>query len=719
MAEKTLALTMIVKNEGPRMVRLLESVKGLIDELVLSDTGSTDNTIEVTRAKCTELGIGFILDETPFKNFGFNRTRSLEVAVERSKCDYLLLLDADMKLVWNPKLPKKELLSTNIDMMSIMQRGCGMEYYNVRIMKRTLKNLRCVGVTHEHYAADGENTMTNIPADALFIDDIGDGGAKADKFPRDYRLLKQGLKDEPKNVRYMFYLAETCRHQGKFEEAIIYYKKRFKAGGWDEELYCSLYGIMRAYISLNNADKVDAYAMRAFAFRPSRIEAIYAACKWHRERGENIKAYGFYQLGHRVARPQGDVLFVEMAPYSWGWDYEFAILAYYVEKPNLQYFKQPLGNSRCLRQIIASLGTMSNRDKLIPGFAFDNMIDNVKHYVELLPSSFPRTDMQPNQIPTFTSSTPGVVRLVDRGVVRHARQVDYKINKTTGCYLLRPDGCVGSTCSIQLEPDQPWKQLMLDGSGINLRAGTLIKGIEDIRLFNMAPTLAPMSSLMSDDEITTRIPENVEEGEYTRVYGLGTTVEYSGDGKSQMVLLEINLDRMVAFPIRRIPRVFDCEKNHAPICGTNFVVHSWGPRLKVYDLLKSSGGDKIEWSHDFGEDVVPGWFRNMRGSSAGIAWPSTGTPREYWFMCHTAVFETPRRYLHNVVRLDAATLRPVGFTIPFSFDDYKIEFVGGMAFDDNDKTLVVGYSVFDECSREIRIPVGWLNQSMMITMQPI
>lgn len=720
----TVCLAMIVKNEGPRMPRLLDTLTDLIDEVVISDTGSTDDTIEATRAKCKEMGWRCIVDQTPFKDFGFNRSRSIDVAVKKSKCDFILFLDADMKIAKGPLFSKRRLLDNNIDVLSFMQKGCGLEYYNMRMMRRTLKNLRCVGVTHEHYAHDGEGaTTSNVPAEIIFIDDIGDGGAKADKFERDYRLLTQGLVEEPTNVRYMFYLAETCRHNGKPKESIKMYKKRVKAGGWDEEIYRSLYGISMCYVALDMGDKADMYAMRAFLFRPSRVESIYMICKWHRERGENFKAYSFYQLGSRVARPKGDVLFVETTPYEWGWDYEFAILAYYVERESanrqLTNLKNPLGSMTCLRKIISSLGSAANRGSVLPGWAYDSMTDNVKHYIDLLPSSFPRTDMLPNIVPTMVSSTPGVLSLkgkeVGPGLFRHARQVDYKIVKENGSYVMRPDGCVGSSCSIQAGEGAAWRELRIDNTGITMFHNTLIKGVEDIRFFNLAPSTAPLSSNMCDDAMTTRIPEDSAEADYTRVYGLGTSVELSGDGKSQMILLEVDINRSVAFPIRRMPRVFDCEKNHAPICGTDLCVHTWGPRLKIYDMVKSTP-DKIEWVHDYREAEVPGWFCKLRGSSTGIAWPSVGSPREYWFVCHTVFFETPRRYVHNVVRLDARTFRPVGFTVPFSFDDYKIEFVAGIAFDDNDRTLVVGYSVFDSSSREIRIPVPWLIQNTMITV---
>ena len=45
-----LSLSMIVKDEGHTLAACLESVVGLVDEIVIADTGSTDNTVAIARA---------------------------------------------------------------------------------------------------------------------------------------------------------------------------------------------------------------------------------------------------------------------------------------------------------------------------------------------------------------------------------------------------------------------------------------------------------------------------------------------------------------------------------------------------------------------------------------------------------------------------------------------------------------------------------------------
>ena len=43
----TISLCMIVKNEQRVLARCLESLKGLLDEIIIVDTGSTDRTREI------------------------------------------------------------------------------------------------------------------------------------------------------------------------------------------------------------------------------------------------------------------------------------------------------------------------------------------------------------------------------------------------------------------------------------------------------------------------------------------------------------------------------------------------------------------------------------------------------------------------------------------------------------------------------------------------
>ena len=106
-------------------------------------------------------------------------------------------------------------------------------YQNLRILRNNgLYSYK--GVTHEYVNTPQNSRSFLLSKSMFFINDIGDGGCKQNKFERDVKLLTDGISKEPKNDRYHFYLANSYSDLGKFNEAIDMYKKRIEFGGWQE-----------------------------------------------------------------------------------------------------------------------------------------------------------------------------------------------------------------------------------------------------------------------------------------------------------------------------------------------------------------------------------------------------------------------------------------------------------------------------------------------------
>ncbi|HQH66818.1 MAG TPA: glycosyltransferase family 2 protein, partial [Candidatus Hydrogenedentes bacterium] len=81
-----LSIVMIVKNEAGRLGECLASVRGIADEIVVGDTGSTDSTVAVAE------GFGARVLTIPWRDdFAWARNRVLEAATG----DWLLHVDAD------------------------------------------------------------------------------------------------------------------------------------------------------------------------------------------------------------------------------------------------------------------------------------------------------------------------------------------------------------------------------------------------------------------------------------------------------------------------------------------------------------------------------------------------------------------------------------------------------------------------------------------------
>src|SRR5579884_1851863 len=84
-----ISLCMIVKNEEKFLPRCLQSVAGVVDEINIVDTGSTDGTIEIARS------FGARVERREWRDdFAWARNEALALATKR----WILVLDADEEL---------------------------------------------------------------------------------------------------------------------------------------------------------------------------------------------------------------------------------------------------------------------------------------------------------------------------------------------------------------------------------------------------------------------------------------------------------------------------------------------------------------------------------------------------------------------------------------------------------------------------------------------
>ena len=68
-----IALLMMLKNEEKRLHVSLESVVGVVDSLIIYDTGSTDRTISILKEFSEKNSIPLRLKEGEFVNFSESR----------------------------------------------------------------------------------------------------------------------------------------------------------------------------------------------------------------------------------------------------------------------------------------------------------------------------------------------------------------------------------------------------------------------------------------------------------------------------------------------------------------------------------------------------------------------------------------------------------------------------------------------------------------------
>ena len=200
---------MIVKDESRTIVRLLDSVINLIDSYCICDTGSSDNTVEIIKQYFLNKNMNGIIFSEPFINFEYNRN----IAIDKCKnidIDYLLLIDADMVLKYNDNFNIENFKNFlgNYDVHYMFQGNQNFQYKNIRIIKNNME-IKYLGVTHEYLNIPKNATYSCFSEYDIFINDVGDGGSKQNKFTRDIELLTNALSNDPTNERYVFYLANS------------------------------------------------------------------------------------------------------------------------------------------------------------------------------------------------------------------------------------------------------------------------------------------------------------------------------------------------------------------------------------------------------------------------------------------------------------------------------------------------------------------------------
>lgn len=98
----SIGLCMIVKNESRLILRCLDSVKAMVDYVLVEDTGSTDGTQEIIREWLRAHNIPGDVIEEPWRDFAYNRSHLMAALREVESIDYALIIDADDEMVLEP-----------------------------------------------------------------------------------------------------------------------------------------------------------------------------------------------------------------------------------------------------------------------------------------------------------------------------------------------------------------------------------------------------------------------------------------------------------------------------------------------------------------------------------------------------------------------------------------------------------------------------------------
>ena len=292
----SVSLCMIVKNEEDVLERCLKSAAGLVDEIIIVDTGSTDRTREIA-ARFT----GQIFDFPWQDDFSAARNASFSHA----SMDYCMWLDADDLLLEADQaafLALKETLDPAVSVvMAPYHTGFDesgrvtFSYYRERLIKNRAGML-WAGAVHEAITPVGE----------IFYADFAVTHRKTrpsdpDRNLRIYqRQLDQGRQLDP---RQQFYYGRELYYHRRWKEALAVFEQFLAGGrGWVENNIDACCHCAYCRQELGQDDAALAALFRTFAYDRPRAEVCCEIGRWFFQRERYRQAVYWYALALTCAR---------------------------------------------------------------------------------------------------------------------------------------------------------------------------------------------------------------------------------------------------------------------------------------------------------------------------------------------------------------------------------------------------------------------------------
>ncbi len=288
-----ISLSMIVKNEEKRLTECLESVREIVDEIIIVDTGSTDRTIAIAEQ------YGAKVFHFPW-NGDFAEARNESI----SHCtgEWILYLDADERIHSEARLFLRDMLKKLPDDIGALlctirsphRQGEQTAEVHTGVYPRLFRNygypnIKFQGRVHEQISLSIIELQKEIVSSEIIIDHIGYDLEKEEmekKLKRNYELLIRHVREEPENAYAWFQLGQTLARMSIVQEAEEALKLSLQIGGLATHIEASASAVLAHLCgNLKRFDEALQWANHSLEKVPQQIFALH------------LKAFALLSLG--------------------------------------------------------------------------------------------------------------------------------------------------------------------------------------------------------------------------------------------------------------------------------------------------------------------------------------------------------------------------------------------------------------------------------------
>ena len=294
----TLSVCMIVKNEADVLARCLDCIKGIADEIIVVDTGSTDATKEIAK-EFTPFVYDFAWcdDFAAARNFSFSKA-TMEYTMWLDADDIITEEDRAKLLLLKAELaPEVDLVLMKYDVAFDNHGNSTLSYYRERIF-RTALQYQWVGEIHEVIPQRGvaEHREISIQHRKLHPTEQG----------RNLRIFERMLAEgKSLDPRQQYYYGRELMYNARYPEA----KKQLAAfledgRGWVENNIAACKDLALCQYTLGEAEAALQSLLRSLIYDAPRAELCCDIGKHFLDRGAYRVAAFWYELA--ATRPMDD-----------------------------------------------------------------------------------------------------------------------------------------------------------------------------------------------------------------------------------------------------------------------------------------------------------------------------------------------------------------------------------------------------------------------------
>jgi len=289
------SLTMIVRDEEKNLPSCLGSVRGLFDEIVVVDTGSTDRTKEIA----LEFGAN-VFDFVWVDNFAAARNEALA----RATGDYAFWLDADDVIDPGQRDKLRAILGglSGEDEAAYVVRcacdpspdGTGGETVVDHIRLFPLRDdVRWTYRVHEQILPALRRAKIPVRWTDLIVRHTGytDPALRARKLDRDTKILLRELEDRPDDPFVLFNLGSIAVERKDWKSALGFLKRSLAGSAPTDSITRKLFAqIARVHQMMGDSRKALQTCAEGLKLDPEDAELWFRKGVVHRHRGESTEA---------------------------------------------------------------------------------------------------------------------------------------------------------------------------------------------------------------------------------------------------------------------------------------------------------------------------------------------------------------------------------------------------------------------------------------------